>query len=617
MNKYFTLTVLSIFAAVFAAILLIDRVALVGIIIRTLVEIRHDFWANAATYPLPAALAANYDFIVVGAGTAGCVIANRLSENPDWRVLLLEAGREETIVMDVPMFVTMLQQSDTINWNYKSEPSETECLSMIDRRCRLPRGRVMGGSSVLNYMIYTRGSRSDFDRWESAGNAGWNFQSVRPYFERAENDTTERPVLGRDGPVSISNVKYRSELGSAFVEAAIEMGLPHRNYNGERLAGVSYIQSTTHNGYRVSSNRAYVDPVRRVRSNLHVLSGSHVTRILMKNGRAVGVEFMDSMQQKRQALASREVILSAGAIGSPQLLMVSGIGPKSELDRHEIAMIHELPGVGENLMDHVSPGIFQFAINATAIPIVEIQDAGPWLQYFRDGTGMLGLPGGCESIAFFNSSNFRQTDVGEADLEFLQISGGVHEAPEVRLNLGLTTKDYEQLYGQLNGRHTVGVAMFVLRPKSRGHIRLSSASAQTPPSISMNYYSDADDMATVLRGIRKLEEMEKTEAFKRLNATMDRSIPPGCEPYSYGSDEYWQCYVRHLTYTIYHYSGTCKMGPATDKFAVVDERLRVHGVRGLRVADASIMPEIISGHPNAAVFMIGEKVSAMIKDDNK
>lgn len=612
----FAFALLVTLLAVIIALASIDSAIIVGLIIRAFVEVPYDLFGDKLTH-VNSELRADYDFIVVGAGTAGCVLANRLSENPNWKVLLIEAGPEQNTAMDVPMFVQYLQLSNRINWKYFSERSESEyCLSMNNNQCHLPRGKVMGGSSVLNYMIYTRGNRRDYDGWAALGNDGWSFEDVRPYFQKFENNTTPEADLGVGGPVTISYPNFRSQTGTTFLNGLVEMGLQERQYNGEQQGGVSYLQTTTKEGFRVSSSRAYVDPVRK-RSNLHISTSSHVTKVIIDpvTKQASGVRVLRD-NKIIQITSNKEVILSAGAIGSPQLLMLSGIGPSEQLLSVKIQPIVDLPGVGENLIDHVSPGYFQFTVNITRTSKMEIEDQQSWSTYFKNGSGILGMPGACETIAFFDSKNFTSADA-YPDVEFLGISGGMHDARETQTTLALKDKDFNELYESLfaSKAKVLAIGLFVLRPRSRGTIRLRDSKASSHPIITPNYYADAEDLSTIIRGIRLMEQLEQTEAFRQINATLLRTTMEGCKGLEYGSDEYWECYVRHLTFTIYHYSGTCKMGGKDDKLAVVNARLQVRGVKGLRVVDASIMPGLVSGHPNAAVFMIGEKAAAMIKED--
>lgn len=614
MNAFkWSLAVLSV--GVVIGWLTISPVQVFEFIIKTLIDVDWNVAGDNVRL-----LRSGYDFVIIGAGTAGCVIANRLSENPNWTILLIEAGPDETTIMDIPAFVHFLQTSDRINWKYQTEPSDKYCLAMTDGQCNWPRGKVMGGSSVLNYMIYTRGNRRDYDHWSEMGASGWSFNEVEPYFKKLENSTiqsdyrTDDNVLGRDGPVSIAYVDYKSKVSSAFVDGVQEMGLDMVDYNGQRQIGVSYVKSTTKSGYRHSSNRAYIDPIKNQRPNLHIKRNSIVTKILMDNDRkTTGVVFVEN-DQRQTVTVRKEVIVSAGAINSPQLLMLSGIGPAEHLRAKGIEPIVDRP-VGRNLMDHYTAGTFTFKVNVTTTK-EDVENVANWRQYFRNGSGPLGVLGGCEAIAFFNTEEFHNKDA-YPDVEVVQVAGALYEAADLIGNFNFEPKMFEEMYGELRRtkQRAFSMSPFLLRPKSRGEIRLRTSDPFTYPMIVPNYFGHPYDMRTMIRAVRQMLKLEKTKAFRKINATLHRDNLERCKDLPYDGDDYWDCYLRHMMATVYHYSGTCKMGADTDRTAVVNGKLQVIGVRNLRVADASVMPEIISGHPNAAVLMIGEKVSDMIKSD--
>ncbi|XP_014090148.2 glucose dehydrogenase [FAD, quinone]-like [Bactrocera oleae] len=554
-----------------------------------------------------------YDFIVVGAGTAGCTLAARLSENHAWKVLLIEAGGPENMAMDIPIMAHFLQLTE-INWNYRTQPSNKYCLAMNNRRCNWPRGKVMGGSSVLNYMMYTRGNRRDYDRWAALGNEGWSYGEVLPYFRKFEGSevpNAERDYVGRQGPVKIGYPAWRSQISAAFVQAAQEDGLKYRDYNGRIQTGVSYLQATIHNGMRWSSNRAYLYPHKGQRANLHVKKNTLVTKVLIepRTNTAYGV-ILSTGGQSYQVRARREVILSAGAINTPQLLMLSGIGPAQHLRDMGIKPIVDL-AVGYNLQDHIAPAV-SFTANVSSIRTTDYFETSNIMKYI-DGKGVFGLPGAVETIAFWDMGQPGLED-GWPDLEMFQIAGSFDENPATLRAFGIQPDTYNTMFGNVKSDGFMIFPM-ILRPKSRGRIMLKSNDPFKYPLLYANYFAHPDDLDIAVRGVLKTISLIEKPAFKAINARMLERVMPGCAKVPYKSRAYWECYVRHFTFTIYHYSGTTKMGPATDPTAVVDPRLRVYGVNQLRVVDASIMPQIIAGHPNGPVFMIAEKAADMIKQD--
>ncbi|XP_028981962.1 glucose dehydrogenase [FAD, quinone] [Diachasma alloeum] len=563
-----------------------------------------------------------FDFIVVGAGTAGATIASRLTEIPDVRVLLIEAGRSENLLMDIPILAHYLQFSDEINWKYKTEPSNSYCKAMVDTQCNWPRGKVMGGSSVLNYMIATRGFPKDYDRWEALGNKGWSWRDVLPYFKKLETINipeykSNTRLHNNDGPVSIEHPAFHTPLASAFLRAGVELGYKIIDYNsGEEPVGFSYLQTTTKNGTRMSSNVAYLHPASS-RRNLIVTKNTMVRKVLFADSgkRAIGVEYVKGNRRYR-VTATKEVILSAGAIGSPQILMLSGVGPAEHLREMRIKPIVDLP-VGENLMDHIAYGGLIFEIDQPVAYRLNdlVNPANPYMKdFFLERKGPLTAPGACEAIAFIDVDR-PNNHTAYPNIELLFVGSSFVTVSAVRYDFGIDERIWNETYASLENSYSWTVFPLLLRPKSRGRVLLRSADINSKPRIIANYMSDKEDVRILIKGIRETVKISRTKAMQRFGTRLSTVKLKACEGFEENSDDYWECATRSMTINIYHYSGTCKMGPRGDPTAVVDERLRVHGIKALRVADASIMPEIMSGHTNIPSFMIGEKLSDMVKED--
>uniref|UniRef100_A0A2H8TE31 Glucose dehydrogenase acceptor n=1 Tax=Melanaphis sacchari TaxID=742174 RepID=A0A2H8TE31_9HEMI len=559
-----------------------------------------------------------YDFIIVGAGSAGAVVANRLSEVRAWNVLLIEAGEEEHFVMDIPLLANMLQFTEA-NWKYKTMPSDNYCKGHINRQCNFPRGKVMGGSSVLNYMIYTRGHKKDYDGWANAGNVGWNADAVQKYFLKSEdaNNITFRDYNfhKEGGFLSVSESPYKSTLAKSFVQSGYELGYPVRDLNGKNQIGFNFHQLTMKNGLRYSTNVAFLHPIRK-RKNLFIKKKSHVTRILFDTTghRAIGVEYYRGNKNYR-VFARKEVIISAGAVNSPQLLMLSGIGPKDHLISKGINVLRDLQ-VGRNLMDHVALGGLTFTVNDTSSIRRQrlLEDPNNIHNFLKYHKGPLSVAGGTEALAFFDLNNINDVD-GHPNLELLFINGAVSSDETLRKSFGVKDSVYNSVFKKTEQKNTYMIFPMIMRPKSKGWIELKDRNPFRYPAIYPNYFSDERDLDIIVGGVRISERLSQMNAFKRVDAKLWKEPIPGCEHFQFDSDDYWKCAARHLTFTIYHLSGTCKMGPIGDPTAVVDPRLRVHGLKGLRVIDASIMPEIISAHTNAPTIMIAEKGSDLIKED--
>lgn len=521
-----------------------------------------------------------YDFVVIGAGSAGATIASRLSEVPEVTVLLIEAGRNENLMMDIPILVNYLQLSDEINWKYQTEPSDHYCLGMTDHKCNWPRGKVMGGSSVLNYMIATRGDPRDYDNWAAMGNYGWSYKEVLEYFKKLETigvDHLRRDSVmhNTNGPLYIGYPPYHTPLAESFLEAGLEMGYPTVDYNADEHVGFSLIQSTIKNGTRMSTNRAYLYPARK-RKNLILSKRSHVDKILIDDSkRAYGVEFTKADVTIR-VRARKEVILSAGAINSPQILMLSGIGPSKHLAEMKINLVQDAP-VGENLMDHIAYGGLVFLVNQP-VSIVTDEITNPNNPYLRDflntRSGPYTIPGGCEALAFVDVDQPRNLSA-YPNVELMFVGGSLVSDSVLRTTFGLSMEHWTKMFSNYTSHHSWTIFPMLMRPNSRGKILLRNTDPKSKPKIYPNYFEDPEDVRIMVKGVRASIEVSKTKAMQKFESKYYDQTVPGCEDYVYDSDEYWECAVRTYTFTIYHYAGTCKMAPENDQTGVVNPRLQV------------------------------------------
>ncbi|XP_019697172.1 glucose dehydrogenase [FAD, quinone] [Harpegnathos saltator] len=574
--------------------------------------------ADPESYPQNARqLLPMYDFIVVGGGSAGAVVASRLSEVANWTVLLLEAGGNENEISDVPLLAGYTQLSE-LDWKYQtSPPSESRyCLAMTGDRCNWPRGKVLGGSSVLNAMVYVRGNRRDYDNWARMGNTGWSYEEVLPYFLKSEDN--RNPYLARTpyhrsgGYLTVQEAPWRTPLAIAFLQAGREMGYENLDINGANQTGFMLTQMTIRRGSRCSTAKAFLRPVRN-RPNLHIAMHAQVLKVLFNaDKRATGVEFLrDGRQQVVRC--RREIVLSAGAINSPQLLMLSGIGPSEHLAEFGIPVISDLR-VGDNLQDHVGLGGLVFTVNESiTVTKDRFQTFSVMLEYVLRERGPM-TSSLVEGLAFLNTK-YADSSGDYPDVQFHFLPTAVNSDEQVKKVLGLRDRVYNTMYKPLHGADTWSILPLLLRPRSTGWVRLKSRNPLVHPEINPNYFTHKEDMDVCVEAIRLALRVSNTSAFQRFGSRPHSIRMPGCHGYAFDTYEYWECAVRHFTFTIYHPVGTCKMSPRSDPTAVVDPRLRVYGVKGLRVADASIMPSIISGNPNAPVIMIGEKISDMIKED--
>ncbi|XP_076109497.1 glucose dehydrogenase [FAD, quinone]-like [Mytilus galloprovincialis] len=558
-------------------------------------------------------LNSTYDYIIIGAGSAGSVIANRLSEDSGVTVLLIEAGGSEygNDNIKIPLIGGGLQKSSA-DWNYQTLPQKNSHFAMNEHRSYWPRGRVLGGTSCLNTLVYIRGSRHDYNQWAEEGCDGWSYKDVLPYFIKTEDyqmpNEYDSAYHGKGGYMKLTDSTL-TPLVEVYRRGAEEIGYKTVDANGEDQIGFSYAQASVHNGERCSTASCYLRPILS-RPNLHISIDSFVTKVIIKNKIATGVEMLKS-NRKLKISAKREVIVSAGSINSPQILMLSGLGPKQHLQNLKIPVIADLP-VGNNLEDHLQYFV-KHKINQSYSLSSESRNMFSSLQYALTRTGPLSGTG-LEANLFGRMINREESLPNYPDYQILFLSvahDNFFYDYGLQLNLKESVKDLIKTRTSTTEFTSVLIQQ---RPKSTGTIRLASKDPFDYPLIQPNYLDHTYDVKSLIAGIRKIQELAASNPLQEIGATLNRQDFDGiCDKAKFDSDEYWECMLRHYAVTCYHPTSTCRMGAKDDPTAVVDTKLRVRGIKGLRVADASVMRHVISGNTNAPTIMIGERAADFIR----
>lgn len=535
-------------------------------------------------------------------------------------MLLLEAGGDGTLLSLVPAGVGATLNSD-MDWQYKTRADGRSCLGMRRGQCLWHAGRVLGGGSSINGMLYVRGDQEDYDTWSARGNPGWSWSEVLPYFRKSERQTNPEYAAdtinhGARGPMSVSDLRWQTPLAEAFIASGHEKGFPVKDVNTGNATGFTVMQTCMENGKRVSTARAFLKPILE-RPNLTIMTNSRAVKLKFSYSsqvpKVVGVEVKRN-GRIFYVKARKEVILSAGVVETPKLLMLSGIGPRQHLEAHRIPLVADLP-VAENMQSHVGTGEVVFTLRSPVSfnPLRLFTNPLNVLAYLR-GQGPLAAVSGFEGMAMYRTGLDSETQWPDIQLSMISVTPAIDGGLIYRNSLNLNDELYEK-YTPIHFKDGFFILPVLVHPKSRGTIKLRSRNPEMSPEINPNYFDHPLDMKRMIQSVRFSQSLGRSRFFQRYGAEFYSRPVPQCQHLPADSDNYWDCAIRHFTYPLYHDCCTAPMGPVTDPAAVVNPRLRVYNVDGLRVADASVMPTLVSGNTNAPCVMIGEKASDLIKQD--